>query len=80
MEGHVGALNDMIEQQAGYVESTTETFDAADEASTESQAEAQEKGNKAVATKGALPTTPKKDDKDGDKDGGGSPVPAGAAA
>ena len=80
MEGHVGALNDMIEQQAGYVESTTETFDAADEASTESQGEAKEKANKAVQTKGALPTTPKKDDKDGDKDGGGSPVPAGAAA
>ena len=80
MEGHVGALNDMIEQQAGYVESTTETFDAADEASTESQGEAKEKANKAVQTKGALPTTPKKDDKDGDKDGGASPVPAGAAA
>lgn len=80
MEGHVGSLNDMIEQQAGYVESTTETFDAADEASTESQGEAKEKANKAVQTKGALPTTPKKDDEDGDKDGGGSPVPAGAAA
>ena len=80
MEGHVGALNDMIEQQAGYVESTTETFDAADEASTESQGEAKEKANKAVQTKGALPTTPKKDDKDDDKDGGGSPVSAGAAA
>lgn len=80
MEGHVGALNDMIEQQAGYVESTTETFDAADEASTESQGEAKEKANKAEQTKGALPTTPKKDDKDGDKDGGGSPVSAGAAA
>ena len=80
MEGHVGALNDMIEQQAGYVESTTENFDSTDESSTESQAEAQEKGNKAVQTKGALPTTPKKDDKDDDKDGGGSPVPAGAAA
>ena len=80
MEGHVGALNDMIGQQAGYVESTTETFDAADEASTESQGEAKEKANKAVQTNGALPTTPKKDDKDGDKDGGGSPVSAGAAA
>lgn len=80
MEGHVGALNDMIEQQAGYVESTTENFDSTDESSTESQAEAQEKGNKAVQTKGALPTTPKKDDKDDDKDGGGSPVSAGAAA
>lgn len=80
MEGHVGSLNDMIEQQAGYVESTTETFDAADEASTESQGEAKEKANKAVQTKGALPTTPKKDDEDGDKDGGGSPAPAGAAA
>lgn len=80
MQGHVDGLNDMIEQQAGYVESTTENFDSTDEASTESQAEAQEKGNKAVATKGALPTTPKKDDKDDDKDGGGSPVSAGAAA
>lgn len=80
MEDRVGALNDMIGQQAGYVESTTETFDAADEASTESQGEAKEKANKAVQTKGALPTTPKKDDEDGDKDGGGSPVPAGAAA
>lgn len=80
MGDRVGALNDMIEQQAGYVESTTETFDAADEASTESQGEAKEKANKAVQTKGALPTTPKKDDEDGDKDGGGSPVPAGAAA
>ena len=78
MGDHVGALNDMIEQQAGYVESTTETFDAADEASTESQAEAQEKGNKAVQTKGALPNN--KDDKDGDKDGNGSSVPAGANA
>lgn len=80
MEGHVGALNDMIEQQAGYVESTTENFDSTDESSKESQAEAQEKGNKAVQTKGALPTTPKKDDKDDDKNGGGSPAPAGAAA
>lgn len=80
MEGHVGALNDMIEQQAGYVESTTENFDSTDESSKESQAEAQEKGNKAVQTKGALPTTPKKDDKDDDKNGGGSPVTAGAAA
>lgn len=80
MEGHVGSLNDMIGQQAGYVESTTETFDAADEASTESQGEAKEKANKAVQTNGALPTTPKKDDEDGDKDGGGSPVSAGAAA
>ncbi len=80
MEGHVGSLNDMIGQQAGYVETTTETFDAADEASTESQGEAKEKANKAVQTNGALPTTPKKDDEDGDKDGGGSPVPAGAAA
>lgn len=80
MEGHVGALNDMIEQQAGYVESTTENFDSTDESSKESQAEAQEKGNKAVQTKGALPTTLKKDDKDDDKNGGGSPAPAGAAA
>lgn len=80
MGDRVGALNDMIGQQAGYVESTTETFDAADEASTESQGEAKEKANKAVQTKGSLPTTPKKDDEDGDKDGGGSPVLAGAAA
>ena len=80
MQGHVDGLNDMIEQQAGYVESTTETFDAADESSTESQGEAKEKANKAVQTNGALPTTPKKDDEDGDKDGGGSPVSAGAAA
>ena len=80
MQGHIDSLNETIEGQAGYVESTTETFDAADESSTESQGEAKEKANKAVQTKGALPTTPKKDDKDDDKDGGGSPVPAGAAA
>lgn len=80
MQGHIDSLNETIEGQAGYVESTTETFDAADEASTESQGEAKEKANKAVQTNGALPTTPKKDDEDGDKDGGGSPVSAGAAA
>lgn len=80
MEGHVGALNDMIGEQASYVESTTETFDATDEASQESQGEAQEKANKAVVTKGALPNNNNKDDKDGDKDGNGSSVPAGANA
>lgn len=80
MEDHVNTLNDMIEQQAGYVESTTENFDSTDESSQESQAEAQEKGNKAVQTKGALPTTPKKDNDDDDKDGAPSGAPAGAAA
>lgn len=78
MQDHVNNLNDMIEQQAGYVESTTENFDSTDESSQESQAEAQEKGNKAVQTGGKLPS--KKDDKDDDKDGAPSGAPAGAAA
>ena len=42
MQGHVEDLNEMIEQQSGYMETTTEAFTEADDASAESQDKAQE--------------------------------------
>ena len=77
IEAHVGDLNEMIDTQLGYIDTTTESFAETDEASAESQAKAQENANKAVGanTTGNGPTKdPNKKDDEPSNQGSGATV------
>ena len=79
MQDHVNDLNEMIDEQLSYTDQTTENYAVIDEDSAESQADAKDKANKAVANNSPAP--PKKDDdsKGGDKVGAGAGAGTGNA-
>ena len=66
MQGHVNTLNDMRQQQADYIGTTSDSFGETDQESEESQAEAQEAAGQAVSDNTGNGSGPKKTEEEKD--------------